>query len=286
MALTLMLVTTGAILANNAIQHDPLVQADVVQHYAYRALEAGINSYLTQVNDNPNEINCNHLSPSPGQCNPTDYDQWKQVDNTSGAGVVPEWYLWEDPVFCFGTVLSGNPPSCPTSGTDLSYVKVTVVGAAGYPGKLQFQSSAANLVPINDFLTHVWWSDYEATDPQLVGAPDTACTYDYNNNYNGPGSSCYAVYFSSGNGSSDVLNGPVYSNDSLYIDKNSSPPPTLGAATTADPHCLFVTGPPGPWNVGIQLHHYRQARGQYPGEPGWIPPGPSPGGLRQQLVRP
>lgn len=243
--LTVLLTTAAALLATNVVEHDPLVQADVVQHYAYRALEAGINSYLTSVNANPNEIDCNHLSPSPGQCNPSDYDQWKQVDNTTGIGVVPEWYLWEDPVFCFGTVLSGNPPSCPTTGTTLSYVKVTVVGAAGFPGNIQYQSSAANLIPVNGFLTHVWWTNYEATDPLLQGAQPTACTYDYDNNYNGPdiggSGDCSPVYFNN----NDILNGPIYSNDSLYIDATGTPP-TLGPVTTADPNCLFVTGPPGP----------------------------------------
>jgi len=245
--LTILLTTGAALLATNVVEHNPLVQSDVVQHYAYRALEAGINSYLTSVNANPNEITCNHLSPSPGQCNPSDYDQWKQVDNTSGSGVVPEWYLWEDPVFCFGSVLSGTPPTCPTSGTTLSYVKVTVIGAAGLPGKIQYQSSAANLIPINGFLTHIWWTNYEATDPHLQGAQPTACTYDYDNGYNGPdlgSGNCFAVYFDN----HDVLNGPIYSNDSLYIDGSGPPYATLGPVTTADPNCLFVTGPPGPHN--------------------------------------
>ena len=103
LGITLLLTTGGAILASTAIQHDPLVQNDVVQHFAYRALEAGSNAFLDNVNANPNLINCTASSPSGGECNPTEYNSWKQVDNTSGSGVVPEWYLWENPVFCSGT---------------------------------------------------------------------------------------------------------------------------------------------------------------------------------------
>ena len=83
LGLTIILVTTAGILATNVVEHDPLVQNDVVQHYAYRALEAGINTYLSQVNTDSNLINCSSSSPSGGQCNPTDYNTWHEVLGTA-----------------------------------------------------------------------------------------------------------------------------------------------------------------------------------------------------------
>ena len=228
LGLTLLLTMGAAILASNAIQHDPLVQNDVVAHYAYRALEAGSNAVLSNVNANPNLINCNSSSPSGGQCDPTDYNTWKQVDGTNGSGIVPEWYLWENPTFCF------NNPCTITGSTTapLLYVKLTVFGAAGFPGHIDYQSSTQILTPQNGFLTRVWWSNYEATDPALTGNPPSACTWDWANGYSGPGSACQPVYFANG----DQLYGPIFSNDSIYVAND----PTLGPVQTADPKCLFV----------------------------------------------
>src|SRR5580658_9662467 len=103
--IAVLLVLTAGILVSTTTEHDPLVQNDVLQHLAYRGLEAGIDSYLTTINSNPNLINCNTSnttgSPnysggttgSPG-CTSTllpALDSWTQVPNTSGDGSsVPE----------------------------------------------------------------------------------------------------------------------------------------------------------------------------------------------------
>jgi len=243
LGLTLILTTGGALLANDAIQHDPLIQNDVVAHYAYRALEAGSNAFLNNVNANPNLINCTSSSPSGGQCDSTDYDTWKQVEGTNGAGTVPEWYLWEDPTFCFNTTCT--PPAGGVTTATLQYIEVPIYGAAGFPGHIQYQSSTQVISPENGFLTRIWWSNYEATDPALNGYSASACTWDWNNGYNGPSlggsGACSPVYF--GNG--DQIYGPLFSNDSIYVYGG----PTLGPVQTADPHCLFVNYPAPPGNT-------------------------------------
>jgi len=251
--LSTVLATGGAILATGVIEHDPLVQADVVQHYAYRALEAGVNTYLANINANPNLINCRYNSASGGQCNPSEYDTWDQVGGT-GNGSVPEWYMWESPTFCFNVSCSA------TSGTGtLLYVKAEIWGAAGYSGHVSYQSSDLNLTPENGFLTGIWWSDYEATDPVSEGySPGSSyCTWDWENSpnlhptegpvvtlshtpYTGPNfpstgvTGCSPVYF----GPNDQVYGPIFSNDSIYVSGD----PKLGPVTTADPNYLFCTG--------------------------------------------
>ncbi len=240
LGLTLILTTGGALLANDAIQHDPLVQNDVVAHFAYRALEAGSNAFLSNVNANPNLINCTSSSPSGGQCDPTDYDTWKQVKGTTGQGIVPEWYLWENPTFCFNNACT--PPAGGTTTQTLQYIKVAIYGAAGFPGHIQYQSSTQILSPENGFLTRIWWSNYEATDPALNGYSPSACTWDWNNAYGGPSiggsGACNPVYFANG----DQIYGPLFSNDSIYVGND----PTLGPVQTADPNCLFVDYPAPP----------------------------------------
>jgi len=234
LGLIVMLVTTAGILALNVTEHDPLVQADVVQHFAYRALEAGINTYLSDVNADSNLINCTSASGNGGQCTPSDYNTWQQVLGTQGSGQVPEWYAWGNPTPCFNPLCTtpSNPNTLP-----LQYVKVNIWGAAGYANHIVYQTSSANFGPENGFLSRVWWSNYEATDPYLTGNPNSDCTWNYANGYNGPvvsgNNPCAAVYF----GPNDKVFGPIFSNDSIYVTGG----PTLGPVTTADPKYLFCT---------------------------------------------
>lgn len=236
-ALSLALATSATVLVDDVVQHDPLVHADVVAHYAYRALEAGIDTFLSNANDDANQIGCNAASPTGGQCTAGEFDSWKRVEGTTGPGAVPEWYLWENPVFCFTESCTGSHAAT----APVLYVKVTIVGGAGFPGHVTYQSSTVDLQSENGFLNRVWWSNYEATDPALSGDPDSDCTQDWNNNYNGPDTTgtaaCGAVYF----GPSDQIYGPIFSNDSIYVADD----PTLGPIETADPSCLLVTGTGG-----------------------------------------
>ena len=82
------------------------------------------------------------------------------------------------------------------------------------------------------------------------------CLYNWANGYNGPnpsgGSNCGPVFFAS----SDIINGPLFANDSIYISGS----PNFGTSTnpavvkTHDPNCLFVdaTAPPNcTTNAGV-----------------------------------
>lgn len=249
LAIVLLLVTSGGILAANSEQHDPLVQADVVQHYAYRALEAGMNSYLRTINETPDLVTCDTTSES-STCKAEIYDKWFQVPTTKrSTDSVPEYYLWTNPQLCFSTTktLSTVCTTSPSTG-NLEYVQILVVGAAGTPGNFQYQQSVANFAPENSFLTHLWWSDYEA-EPTSKTAARTACKWDWTNGYAGPGTACTKPGYSPGVyfGPGTVIDGPVFSNDSIYVTGD----PTFGtkagthptALDTADPGCLVVTVP-------------------------------------------
>ncbi len=244
LGIVMLLVTSGTLLASNAMQHDPLVQADVVTHYAYRALEAGINSYLNTINAQPNLVNCSSATSSSATCTNAAsgiaYDQWTQVpDTTTSAGNVPEWYLWTNPQLCFSTTkIYAAKCTSSTTSHNFQYVQVLVIGAAGTPGHYAYQSSVTDFAPRNGFLTHLWWSNFEAA-PTSSTASRTACKFDWANGYNGPGPTCNPVVFATGT----HVDGPVYSNDSIYVYGT----PTFGTSTTpstvttADPSCPFVS---------------------------------------------
>lgn len=258
LGIVMLLVTGGTLLASNSVQHDPLLQGDAEAHYAYRALEAGVNTYLSAINAQPNLVNCSSLSTSV-TCNSLTgvaYDTWTQVPNTTtAAGNVPEWYLWTNPQFCFSTTpahaatCAPSTTSTPKHRVNFEYVQVLMIGAAGTPGHYVYQSSVANFSPRNGFLTHLWWSNYESA-PLAKTAPKTACLYDWANGYNGPGGACRPVVFA---GSTHV-DGPVFSNDSIYVTGTPTfgtrtTPATPATVTTHDPACLFVT-PPGTTDSG------------------------------------
>lgn len=238
--LTIIISVFGGILAETTIQHDPIVQTDTIEHFTYRALEAGINTFMSKANDNPNLIACNSTSPSGGQCQSGLYQRWKQVTSNTPTTPVPEYYAWGDPRFCH-TELCPAPTTL--TSTPVLYVKEAVYGAAGYGSRMFYQSSTVNVKPVNGFLTHIWWSKYEATDPANKGAPASSCTYNYANGYGGPNTTgtyiCSPVVFAHGT----QVYGPIFSDDSIYTTYATGGP-TLGPVTTADPGCLFV-GPTG-----------------------------------------
>src|ERR1035437_5006508 len=240
MSMTMVMLILGAMLMTTTVATGSAVESNFVQRYAYRALEAGENAYANVVNANPNAINCSSVSdPNNPTCKGVIYNTWISVPNiTTTNGAAAESYLFGNP----------QPQINPSTGV-LTSVQVQVVGVAGPKGHYIYNSSIANLQPENGFLNNIWWSNFEAFDASTtVGSGNYAnCQYDWQNSYNGPGGSClatpvpFAVH--------DRLTGPVYSNDSIYVDGTSSAKPSFGTSspyspvTTADTGCQFVSLP-------------------------------------------
>lgn len=247
LVLTILLALFSAVMVDNVVQHDPLVKHSTIAHFTYRGLEAGLDDFLNEVNENPNEVACNSLTAAGGQCPlQQNFLAWKQVPDTKGTGVVPEYYAWTDPKFCFTEAcpfstatahVTDTGKATTTPPNPVLYVKETIYGAAGVNGDFAYEQSTLDLKPVNGFLTRIWWSTYEADDPALRGTTSTPprCGYNYPK-YDGPNTTatevCSPVVFASGT----QVYGPIYSNDSIYITGK----PTLGPVQTADPKCLFV----------------------------------------------
>ena len=256
-ALSILLMTVGVMLVQQTIQTDPLLQTDSIEHAAYRGLQAGMDAYLSIVNTNPNLANCNSSTnntpshPYP-LCAGAQYQYWNLVSNTnSGNGTIPEWYLFDNP-----------QPQFNSDGS-LAVLKVQIVGVAGFPGHYAFQSSVANLASVNGFLNTLWWSDYESsnttfTDPNYAGG--NVCKYDWQSNglgaaYSGAGSNCSPVSF----GPNDTINGPIFSNDSIYVSggPNFGTTAPYTSVKTQDPTCIF-THPLSPFTCSSDVGNYAQ----------------------------
>lgn len=89
-------------------------------------------------------------------------------------------------------------------------VRVQVTGKAGNTTR----TLVANVKP-DGFSNYLYWTDYESGDPTVTGE---SCTNvyqnaDFNAKPSNGGSACTKIQFQSG----DVLNGPIRSNDMLFI---------------------------------------------------------------------
>jgi hypothetical protein len=274
--ITILMTTIGAVLVQSSVATDPLQQTQSVSLYANRALEAGVNSYLTAINQNPSLVQCSIQTNTAGTCQGLKYDSWNMVANSNiGSEGDSEWYAFGNPQPTF----VGAP-----GASAVQYISVPVYGAAHSPNAVHgylFRTQTIRVLPDNGFLDNIWWTNYESYNPNgeywytsggtptttpitsLVNpiSPDPGC-YNYSSTtytqgsqtpYSGPQGLCASnpVYFAPG----DIVDGPAYSNDSLYM----YPGPTFGPANcnpalapgstsdacysvqTADPHCLFVS---------------------------------------------
>ncbi len=234
-ALSVVASLIAAVLVSTVIQSYPLQQAKSVEIYANRALEAGMNAYVTAVNTNPSLAQCNSNTNGSGICSGIDYGEWNFVPNSNTSGADAEYYAFGNP----------QPTFDPTTNA-LTSLSVQVAGAAqdnAATNHYLFDQETITLSPSNGFLKNVWWSNYESYSSN---GNYNNCNYNWNLGYNIDNSNvgCTPVYF----GPSDYLFGPVYTNDSVFVsgDGTTGNSPSFGTAgapspvTTADPNCLFV----------------------------------------------
>ena len=259
-AITVALTTVGGVMVSAIATNDPILTQASIQRLAYRALSSGLNAYQSQINADPYLAACNSTtnvgqSNANTQCSGISYETWSQVPSTNtGNGIIPEYYMYD------------NPYAVVNSSTNaLTYLDVQIVGAAGYGSNVVYYSTVAKFTPANGFLDNVWWSNFESynsaadTNPTTTGSA-TGCKWYYATNYNNSGS-CSPVYF----GPNDSVTGPVFSNDSIFVDSK----PNFGAGysvTTPDPSCLFVDpldsnhgSPPGCANATSDVGTYDAA---------------------------
>ncbi len=233
-SLTVLMTTIGGVMISDISNNDPILTQASIQRYAYRALASGLNSYQSAINANPYLAACNYSTNGTAQCAGLTYETWSEVPDTDlGNGIIPEYYKFD------------NPQAEINSTThQLISLQVQIVGAAGFSGKDVYYSTVAKFVPVNGFLDNVWWTNFESEGTPANCSYWWAPTGGGHTAYEDSGG-CTPVHFTS----SDIINGPAFSNDSIFVQGTVGPPidgPSFGttaapyAVTTADPGCLFV----------------------------------------------
>jgi hypothetical protein len=210
----LMLTLGSVILVQDVGEQNPLVESDLIQHQAYRALQAGLDEYLYKANVNADYIICDSANQTTGFCPGLAFGQWIPVQGTGTGNGPPSWFYFANPQLNYTTGI----------------VSMTVEGAAGYPSGYAYQTATVTLEPLNDFLLDVLWINYNQTDPAVLNPnnPPT-CGYDWQV---GIEAGCQEVNFITG----DSLTGNLFVNDSIFTCGS----PSFETVRTADPNADFV----------------------------------------------
>jgi hypothetical protein len=227
MGIILMLSLGTAVMAQNVIAHVPIVQQDLVQHEAYRALQSGIDEYLYEANANPNYVMCNdadvftgYPSSSPstwtntgyatlnsGLCSGLVLSSWTQVADLSSTSDVAAWFTYGTPAI----YQCNNAANCTSNDT---WEQIQVVGFASSDGQKAFQQATIVIQPQNNFLLSLWWLNYDQSDPSTVNG-DPACTWYWATNppHGGLVNGCSAIDLITG----ETITGNMWVNDDVFI---------------------------------------------------------------------
>ena len=218
-----------ALMVQSSFEEFPLVTGDVLQHAAYRAMEAGLDEYLYAVNANPDFVACSAkfytnagtlvgtspLTAASPICSALSFGSWISIPGEASANGPPSWFLL----------------STPSINTSNGYLSFDVVGAAGFAPRYYYQSAVVTLDPTNSFLLNVSWVNYNQVDPAVVAqynhvtAP--TCTYYWAGTPSDTlGSGCEDIEYAN----ADALTGNVFANDSIWVCGS----PTFQNVQTAD----------------------------------------------------
>ncbi|MGO9343797.1 MAG: hypothetical protein ACLP6E_14960 [Acidimicrobiales bacterium] len=246
----------GAIaLAQNVSQHYPIVEQDLIDHEAYRAMQAGINQYLSLANSDPDAVACDGSLdtvsnwPSPtsststtlsipnGVCSGFSTNTWEAVPNLATTQGPPAYFMYGTPIVY---VCTGGTTVCPAN----VWVSLKVIGASKSGQFSNYVPGTVTFDPANGFLLNLYWLNYDQEDPTVVPTSPT-CTWYWSPSPAGLGSKCVPVDYVA----EETLNGNIFSNDPLFICANSSTAsaadsPTInGTISSADPSYATLADP-------------------------------------------
>jgi hypothetical protein len=206
-AITVVVLVTIIALAlvQGAASQLPLARHDQDHESALAAAEAGVDDYLNRLAQNSNYWTYSATNP-PIPANPA-FTGWVKVSGPSAKG------------FCYRY----KADSSKTAATGIVYLtssgKRVKNSALGCNSNGVIRTVSLGLRR-QGFLDYLWLTDYEITDPALSGSNASSCTFhawEWNSGSSKYGPSnlanCQVVYWSS----LSVLNGPVHSNDGLYV---------------------------------------------------------------------
>src|SRR4051794_942976 len=198
MIVVLLLTFIPLAIFTQAVQQLPLARHDQDHEAALHAAEAGVDDYLNRLNRNSNYWAYSATNPDPS-------------GNGAFTGFVPV-------------------PGPSVNGATFRYTPDTTktsINGSIYLTSTGRSRSVMRTVKVGirrqGFLDFLYMTDYEIVDPALSGDPSSCVfrSWQWNSsisNYGPNTSSCNIVYWTD----LAVLNGPVHTNDGLYVCGNPS----------------------------------------------------------------
>ncbi len=226
-----------------------LSRADIDRKQAFAAAEAGINDYMSRLNQDSNYwANCTNV-PAPAPVNQrftrtsgtqTDPRKWRNLPNSTEAQYTIELIPANgatacDPTNPAGTMIDTNTGSFMIRATGRSSAKGT--------GTPVYRTIDARFRR-KGFLDFLYFTDLETSDPEFFRTDATRYTQaltecvKYERNGRPQGSPCSDITFIGG----DVVRGPLHTNDRLLIAGS----PTFGRTANDQIETVSKDGAPHP----------------------------------------
>lgn len=219
-----LLISVPLAIATTTIDQLPQTTRNLNWDAAYEAAQAGLNDYLQDLDNNGSYT----LYNKSNQTTPANaaFSGWVEASTTP-----PEYYSYA-------------PSIVPSTGL----VSLEVSGEAGTGAGQVVRTFDYTVRPATS-LDDIYWSNYETIDPAL-GSQYSSCDQYYQSG-SSPSSTCVIEF-----DTADVLDGPVFSNDTFrtcgsptFKSTIESGNPNLAAGYTAAPSCasstpVFNDGPP------------------------------------------
>ena len=222
------------VLVSAVNQQTPAVNRTLIDHDAYRALQAGVSEFVYGVSQDPNAAACSGIpqGTSPQTYKPSASCNYFTSKNLSLAA----WQLVPNQPTDGGST-NYNPTEWVSIGYPVlnqagNYIQVTVVGAAGFANSsssIQYQTANITLNATNDFLLNVTWSNYNVIDTNSLDAnlatiAPQGCTYLWQQPKGDPNCTGFSGALGSGSYTPQFpVYGPVYSNDNILLANGCTP---------------------------------------------------------------
>jgi len=201
-----------------AVQGDAaLTRTDLNGKQAYAAAQAGVQSYLYQLNSNASNSawweNCANDTAGQSPASPVSVP-----GSTTG-----ETYSYQ-PVFANGaTTCSVTNPVASLIDQNTGTLRIAFSGHSGTGGQAESRTVVASFRTLSP-LSFLWYTKYETVDTSIDSTDNCARFYFQSP---GPGSSCVINWVTG-----DHMNGPMYTQDQFYVASGNSP--TFGRAGSND----------------------------------------------------
>ena len=231
------------------VDDSPLISADILQHYAARGVQSGIDALQADLQQHPDGVVCDVTDTT---CTGIQYGSWIQVQGPRASNIAT-YFLFEHPV---PTMVSGAMKSA----------TITVLGVATAGSRDSFDEATVTVSPGITPLADALWTNFNATPLwQTTGSVGIQsgqceqCAETYGWYMDAPQSPAGAI---PGEvpveiRSEDSIDGPIFSNDAIYVSPTanlgSDPITTHDACALRLPPTINGSGSTASWNISSSV---------------------------------